>query len=284
MHHASSYHDGIHLRSAVHSLALSFSPFLDTLKPKTIKNYHHTLTMLCAVALQGMEEEEELMPTVFFEGLIAEESQVRAIVLKVLVDRATTKDGAYVSSQHLQRMRSIIEHCCGVEQRTKVAIAEVEAAERIVRPAINKKQREKRLVAEMSTISDILQAPDNHALPDVLMKTPAPSLERRREVHSLLHKATLRQLRNLDHINYEARTKETRLLIFKCLFLISESVLPQRTSPWVTAKFGNPVVKFTDDDVIDTDMLDKSPCYITWRASEHSIRVRVRGPLIKKCR
>ena len=152
------------------------------------------------------------------------------------------------------------------------AVEEILAAERHVKPAVKVKKKNKALVSELSTINDILEKNEKSKLPAAMTKARPPTLERRLEVHAELLKKTMKQLQQMKRreqvIDPKTRDQETRDLIFNCIFLISESVLPQRTSPWMTATYGVPVLQFDDDDVIDTDQLKKFPCFITWRESE----------------
>ena len=60
-----------------------------------------------------------------------------------------------------------------------------------------------------------------------------------------------------------------QMLTFKCLFLISESVPPQRKAPWQHLTFVTappcPVKVGTNE--VDPDLLDESPAYLFYRKS-----------------
>lgn len=152
------------------------------------------------------------------------------------------------------------------------AVQEIQAAEKHVKAVVKAKKKNKALVSELSTINDLLKKNKKSKLPAAMTKARPPTLERRLEVHAELLTKTMKQLQQMKRceevIDPKTRDPETRDLIFNCIFLISESVLPQRTTPWRTATYGVPELQFDDDEIIDTDQLKKFPCFITWRPSE----------------
>jgi hypothetical protein len=152
------------------------------------------------------------------------------------------------------------------------AVQEIQAAEKHVRPAVKAKKKNKTLVRELSTIHDYLKKNKKSRFPAAMTKARPPTLERRLEVHAELLAKTMKQLKQMQLsgqvIDPKTRDPETRDLIFNCIFLISESVLPQRTTPWRTATYEVPELQFDDDEIIDTDQLKKFPCFIGWRESE----------------
>lgn len=221
--------------------------------------YRTTARMLFAAALHA----RKLTEAALFEDLTADRSLTRA-----LMQRALTNTGGYNAVEHLQRLRRIIEVCCknGAHAQGEIRIAEAKA-----KKVVKTKEREKKLNAELKTIEDVLVQNETNKsrLPSTIRELKAkPALKKRLAVHTGLMRTTMKKLKLIEGssglIDPKTRDQETRDLIFDMLFLVSESVLPQRTSPWVTATWDVPVV-FDEDMGIDTEELRKSPCFVCWR-------------------
>ena len=157
---------------------------------------------------------------------------------------------------------------------SKWAEAEIKKAEAKVKVVIQKKERQSRLARELSTIKDVIEQNPANVLPRAIKEYKAPpSLSERFAVHAGVMRVVMEKLKQIEgdvgYINPKTRDEETRDLIFEVLFLVSESVLPQRTSPWVTSTYGVPrLFDDVDDDLgIDTDKLKKHPCFVCWRDS-----------------
>ena len=160
-------------------------------------------------------------------------------------------------------------------QRMCPGFVAIDAALESVKPALRKQKKDKNYWAAYKPHADIFTQGDKGGdvvLPEQLLLPDEPTWLQRQAVYQRLLPEVEGQLEALSacggHIT--AGRHMDQLLTFKCLFLISESVPPQRMSPWRTLTFVTappcPVKAGTNNEV-DADLLDESPAYLFYRES-----------------
>ena len=184
--------------------------------------------------------------------------------------------GETTSRQKMETLKLIMEACCdwsSVFFKDCVGIV-------VLRNAIARKQREYAVTVRDKrarfavTEHHALFTQDGAALPKEVLMATGPSWRERAELHRELLPQVLLELEqrmsNGQSIKTSSRadlrlTESDTLLQFKCFFLISESVPPQRKTPWQTVTWtANPPVPFGPDGLLDTVVVEGLPMYLVY--------------------
>jgi len=186
-------------------------------------------------------------------------------------------DGAHWRQHMLIGIRLVMKACCSWEtvstngQRVCPGFVALDAALERVKPQLRKKLKKKQFWAAMKPHVDIFTQGGDVVLPAQLLLPDEPTWLQRQAVYQKLLPEVEGQLEALSasggHIAVGRHVDQ--MLTFRCLFLISESVPPQRKAPWQHLTFVKappcPVKAGTDE--VDPDLLDESPAYLFYRES-----------------
>lgn len=252
----------------------------NTMKPKTAEHYKYTAQKLVYLAVQNdiIADAASIIADV---GSL--DSKLRGPFIAIFEDANdsdASKFGLVTAKHNLQRLRSIITVCGKnpVESATATARArsEVQAAEYTLKQQLSTKMKNRKMEMTYKSIGDQLVDEDGEPalLPAAMLVKDAPKLSERLKVHAVVLKAMVLKLREMEKKDvplimsrYKGTTGATSL-VFKCMFLMSSAILPQRKTPWQTAMFGKPQSPWTKKLEVKEKFVEKSPVYLYY----HDIR------------
>ena len=190
-------------------------------------------------------------------------------------DQDPSKYGVVAAGQELQRLRTIITKCCNGSGpvATATARSEVQRVEFIIKEKV--KDKKQGTYAEMifKDLAQKGQFVDEHGepaiLPAAMLMKDAPKLSERLTVHAAVLKEMVQKLRKMEKkdtpLIMAKKSDFSRDIVFKCMFLMSSAMLPQRKSPWQTAIFGKPQSPWTEQLKLDVKFLEETPVYVYYR-------------------
>ena len=251
---------------------------INTIKPGSSRypegghHYSNTAQKLVYLAVQN----NILDAASIIADIGALQSQLRGPFIALFEDaddQDPSKFGVVVASQELQRLRTIITKCCNGSGAVATARSEVQRVEYIIAKKTKEKKQSSYAMMTFKGLAQAGQFVNEHGepaiLPAALLMKDAPKLSERLTVHAAVLKAMVLKLRKMEKedtpLIMSRETDFARGIVFKCMFLMSSAMLPQRKSPWQRAIFGKPQSPWTQQLKLDVEFLEKTPVYVYYR-------------------
>ena len=246
----------------------------NSMKPNTAYHYRLTSQKLVYLAVQNDIIADAAS---IIADIGALDSTLRGPFIAMFKDANDDDASKYkliVAKQELQRLRSIITECSPVESAAAaVATSEVKAAECIIKKQLSDKKKIREAEMTFKSLGKAGQFVDTHGepviLPAALLEADAPTLAQRLKVHATVLKEMVLMLTEMEEndipLRFNEKSPTKRDIVFKCMFLMSSAMLPQRKSPWQTAMFGQPKSPWTETMKLDIEFLETSPVYLYYR-------------------
>jgi len=206
-------------------------------------------------------------------ALQADRSELRDELIQDFNERDHSK-GETSSRQNMEALKLIMEGCCDwstvcfKDCAAIVSLSNVIAVKTREYGATYKDKRAHHAVTEHQS----LFTQGGVVLPKNVLMATEPSWLERAGMHQQLLPQVMRELEDRMQNGLSLKssgrrdlrlTESDKLLQFKCLFLISESVPCQRKTPWQTMTWtATPPAPFATDGTIDARLLDSLPAYL----------------------